>query len=160
MIDVRLGLPRIIHRAGRLEKPRRTELRSSGGIATKMVMNGAAYGAQFARTGSCSGKERGLTPWACGIRGRWHFPISSKPFSREVAVYERAAPSGSNLQLEVGLSPRISMGGIERSTCLDGHQNSLHRGGRWGSNGRHASEADLPEARRKRLRYRMSFIIV
>jgi hypothetical protein len=78
-------------------------------------MSGAAYSAQFARTGSHSGKEGGLTPWARGIQGRWHFPISSKPFSGEVVVYERVTPSGSNSKLEVGLSLSTFTGEIERS---------------------------------------------
>jgi len=42
--------------------------------------------------------------------GRWHFSMLSRPLSKEVAVYERVAPSGSNLQLKIELSPSIFTG--------------------------------------------------
>jgi hypothetical protein len=155
LIDFRLDLSRINHRAGRLEEPNRTELRSVGGIAAKVAMGSAAYSARFARTGSFSGKESGLTPWACGVRGRWHFPTSSKPFSVEVVVYERVSPSGRHPKLRVEISPLALTGRIEKSYVSTEpkplelkRSQTLNR--EWGQ---------LPEARRKRLRYRMSFII-
>lgn len=85
-------------------------------------------------------KNAGLTPWACGICGGWHFPISSKPFSGEVAVYEKVALSGSYPKLKVGFFHPAFTGGTERPHKPNGNTNPSKEG-RWGSNGRHASEA-------------------
>lgn len=155
MVDFRLGLPCIAHRAGRLEEPNRADLRSVGGIAAKVAMGGAAYSAQFARTGSFSGKEGGLTQWACGVCGRWHFPISSKPISVEVVVYERVSPSGRLPKLRVEISPLALTGRIERSyVSTEPKPLELKR-----SQTLNREWDRMPEARRKQLRYRMSFII-
>jgi hypothetical protein len=129
LIDFRLGLPRIAHRAGRLEEPNLIgycdpmgECRESGnewcGVQCSVRKNRLAFR-----------KRRRAHPMGMRYLGRWHFPISSKPFSGEVAVYERAAPSGSRSKLEVRLSPRFSWVRTERSTCANGIQN------RWSSNG-------------------------
>lgn len=103
-------MSRATHRAGRLERTHRTEIAVGWGIATKVVMGSVAYSALFARTRPALRERVLVYQKSMRCSGRWHFSIASKPFSGEVAVYERVAPSGGDPQLKVELSSSIFTG--------------------------------------------------
>lgn len=156
MIDFRLGLPRVTRRAGRLEEPNRTELRSVGGIAAKAAMGGAAYSAQFARTGSFSGKGSELTPWACGIRGGWHFHnIVKTALGRGGGVrkggFQRELSTAESRDFPSTLTGRIQRSYVPTESKAVGAQTAR-------TSNRESSR--MPEARRRQLKYQMSFIVV
>lgn len=111
----RLGLPHTSHRAGRLEKPNQPVIAVGRGYCRGSGNEWCGVQCSVRKNRSTvRERPRAACGRALSVEGGTS-PLASKPFSKEVVVYERAAPSGGCSKLQVGISPSTCTGETERS---------------------------------------------